>query len=175
MEIVGIVVLSILMMLCTLAGIGGGGITVPLLSVFFGFDFKEAAAISGFSILVCSITRYAYNFKQMHPEKKAVVIDYGLAIVMLPTVMMGSFVGVIMNAMLPELILQVLLTLLLAFLTVQSGLKAREIFNKENEKIKAKKKALKEQKRESQRILDEKAKDVPQVERRSIKMIRDAD
>ncbi|MFN9904871.1 MAG: hypothetical protein ACK56F_01940, partial [bacterium] len=63
MEIIGIVVLSILMMLCTLAGIGGGGITVPLLSVFFGFDFKEAAAISGFSILICSITRFIYNFK----------------------------------------------------------------------------------------------------------------
>lgn len=105
MEIIGIVVLSILMMLCTVAGIGGGGVTVPLLSVFFYFEFKEAAALSGFSILICSITRYIYNFKQMHPEKKAVSIDYGLAIVMLPTVMMGSFIGVIMNAFLPDLIL----------------------------------------------------------------------
>jgi len=105
MEIIGIVVLSILMMLCTLAGIGGGGVVVPLLSVFFTFEFKEATAISGFSILVCSIARFIYNFKQMHPDKKAVAIDYGLAIVMLPTVMMGSYVGVIMNAMLPDLIL----------------------------------------------------------------------
>lgn len=105
MEIIGIVVLAILMMLCTVAGIGGGGVTVPLLSVFFSFEFKEATAISGFSILICSITRYFYNFKQKHPEKNAVAIDYGLAIVMLPTVMMGSFIGVIMNAMLPDLIL----------------------------------------------------------------------
>jgi len=148
MEIVGIVVLSILMMLCTLAGIGGGGVVVPLLSVFFTFEFKEATAISGFSILVCSIVRFIYNFKQMHPEKKAVAIDYGLAIVMLPTVMMGSYIGVIMNAMLPDLILQVLLTLLLGFLTVQSSLKARDIFKKENEKIKAKKKIAKEEKRD---------------------------
>jgi uncharacterized membrane protein YfcA len=63
MEIVGIIVLSILMMLCTVAGIGGGGVTVPLLSVFFYFEFKEAAAVSGFSILICSITRFIYNFK----------------------------------------------------------------------------------------------------------------
>lgn len=104
-EIIGIVVLSILMMLCTLAGIGGGGVVVPLLSVFFSFTFKEATAISGFSILLCSIARYFYNLKQMHPDKKAVSIDYGLGIVMLPTVMMGSFIGVIMNAMLPELVL----------------------------------------------------------------------
>ena len=117
-EVVGIVVLSLLMMLRTVAGIGGGGVTVPLLSVFFTFEFKEATAISGFSILICSITRYIYNFKQKHPEKNAVAIDYGLAIVMLPTVMMGSFVGAIMSVMLPDLILQILLTLLLAFLTI---------------------------------------------------------
>jgi hypothetical protein len=41
----------------------------------------------------------------MHPEKKAVAIDYGLAIIMLPTEMMGSFVGVIMNTAMPDLIL----------------------------------------------------------------------
>lgn len=175
MEIVGIVVLSILMMLCTVAGIGGGGVTVPLLSVFFSFEFKEATAISGFSILICSITRYVYNFKQMHPEKKAVVIDYGLAIVMLPTVMMGSFIGVIMNAMLPDLILQVLLTLLLGFLTVQSGLKATDIFKKENVKLKAKKKALKEEKRNSKRFLGDSVVDNTVVERRSIKLSRERD
>jgi uncharacterized membrane protein YfcA len=143
MEIVGLIVLSILMMLCTVAGIGGGGITVPLLEVFFTFEFKEATAISGISILICSIARYIYNFKQKHPEKNAVAIDYGLAIVMLPTVMMGSFIGVIMNAAMPDLILQICLTLLLAFLTVQSAFKARDIFRKENQKLKARKMAKK--------------------------------
>jgi uncharacterized membrane protein YfcA len=153
MEIVGLITLSILMMLCTVAGIGGGGITIPILQVFFVFAFKEATAISGISILICSIARYIYNFKQMHPEKKSVAIDYGLAIIMLPTVMMGSFIGVIMNAAMPDLILQICLTLLLGFLTVQSALKAKEIMNKENEKLKAKKKAKKEKIRESNRIL----------------------
>ena len=118
MEIIGLVTLSILMMLCTVAGIGGGGITLPILQVFFAFEFKEATAVSGISILICSLARYIYNFKQMHPEKQAVAIDYGLAIIMLPTVMMGSFIGVIMNAAMPDLILQICLTLLLAFLTV---------------------------------------------------------
>lgn len=152
-EIVGLVTLSILMMLCTVAGIGGGGITIPILQVFFVFEFKQATAVSGISILICSIARYIYNFGQMHPEKKAVAIDYGLAIIMLPTVMMGSFVGVIMNAAMPDLILQVCLTLLLGFLTVQSAFKAREIMRKENEKIKAKKKAEKDKKTETNRIL----------------------
>jgi len=63
MEIIGLVTLSILMMLCTVAGIGGGGITIPILQVFFFFEFKEATAVSGISILICSLARYIYNFK----------------------------------------------------------------------------------------------------------------
>jgi uncharacterized membrane protein YfcA len=51
---------------------------------------------------------------------------------MLPTVLMGSYLGVIINVILPALILQVVLTILLIGLTIQSSLKAREIFKKEN-------------------------------------------
>ncbi len=61
---------------------------------------------------------------------------------MLPTVLMGSFLGVFINIAFPALILQVILTLLLLFLTVQSGMKAKQIYDKENQKAKeAKKKA----------------------------------
>ena len=54
----------------------------------------------------------------MHPQKDAIVIDYGLAIVMLPTVLMGSFFGVLINITFPPIILQIVLTLLLAMIAV---------------------------------------------------------
>ena len=58
------------------------------------------------------------DLKQRHPEKKdKVSLDYGLATVMCPTVLMGSFIGVIFNGLLPDLIIQIILTLLLFFLT----------------------------------------------------------
>jgi uncharacterized membrane protein YfcA len=117
-EIVGLVVLSLMMMLCTVGGVGGGGVVVPLLMTFFSFDTKQAIALSGLSIVLCSITRFIYNFRQKHPQKDAIVIDYGLAIVMLPTVLMGSFLGVIINVMFPAIILQSILTILLAFITI---------------------------------------------------------
>ncbi len=89
--------------------------------------------MSGLSILMCSVTRFIVNFKQKHPEKKdCVSLDYGLAIIMMPTVLMGSFIGVIFNKMLPDLVIQIILTLLLFFLTTQAGLKARDILRKEN-------------------------------------------
>mmetsp|Transcript_39302 Transcript_39302/g.29020 ORF Transcript_39302/g.29020 Transcript_39302/m.29020 type:complete len:124 (-) Transcript_39302:1211-1582(-) len=90
-------VVGIVIALSCMAGIGGGGIVVPLCMVFFSLETKEAVAISGFCILLCSILRFIYNFKTRHPEKDAVSIDYAVASVMLPTVLIGSLIGVNLN------------------------------------------------------------------------------
>lgn len=138
LEIGGIFVLLIMMTLCTIAGIGGGGIEVPLMITFFSFNTKESVAVTGLSIFMCSMTKFFYSFKAQHPQKEAVIIDYSLATIMQPTVLMGSFLGVLVNVVLPSIILESCLTLLLIFLTVQSAIKARQIYKKENEKAKEK-------------------------------------
>jgi uncharacterized membrane protein YfcA len=55
---------------------------------------------------------------------------------MMPTVLMGSFIGVMFNTALPDLIIQIVLALLLFFLSVQAGLKARQVYKKENKAMK---------------------------------------
>lgn len=65
-------------------------------------------------------------------------LDYGLASVMMPTVLMGSFIGVWFNIMLPEMIIQIILALLLFFLTFQAATKAMEVKRKEDKALKAK-------------------------------------
>jgi uncharacterized membrane protein YfcA len=98
--------------------------------------------LSGFSIFCCSVTRYIITLNQRHPEKKTcVALDYGLASVMMPTVLMGSFIGVWFNIMLPDIAIQIILALLLFFLTFQAGTKAFEVYRKENKALKAKKDA----------------------------------
>ena len=104
-EFLGFIILPCLMSLSTVAGIGGGGVVIPVIMVCYQFETKKAIAISGFSILTCSLTRYLYNLNQKHPEKDSVVIDYGLASIMLPTVLMGSYLGVIINVFFPSLVL----------------------------------------------------------------------
>jgi len=131
LEIAGIICISILMLLCTAGGIGGGVVVAPMCIAMLGFGTKEAIALSGFSILCSQITKWAYSWRQKHPEKDTTAIDYGLAVVMLPTVLGGSFIGTLVTVLVPPLILQILLTCLLIFLTVQSGLKAKEIYMKE--------------------------------------------
>lgn len=117
-EFVGIIILPVLMTLSTVAGVGGGGVVVPLIMVFYEFSTKKAIAISGFSILTSSLTRYVYTLNSKHPDKDAVVVDYGIASVMLPSVLIGSYIGVIFNVWFPALILQVVLTVLLIALTI---------------------------------------------------------
>ena len=117
MEILGLFTLSLMMCLSTMGGIGGGGVVVPLLQIFYNFELKEATTLSGFSIVMCQLMRFVYNFKNKHPQKDAIVIDYNLAMIMLPTVMMGSFIGVLINKIFPDAILIVILTFVLCFLT----------------------------------------------------------
>ena len=72
------------------------------------------------------------NYKQSHPNKKAKSIDYGIVMVMLPMVLLGSIIGVMINTILPELVLLIGLTLLLIFLAVKSIMTSIKIRRKEN-------------------------------------------
>ena len=94
LEIAGVFVFAFIMALCTVAGIGGGGIAISMLIAFFKFDTKPAVAISSFSILVCTTMRFFYNFNTKNPEKPWMnVLDYGLASIMMPTTLAGSQIG----------------------------------------------------------------------------------
>lgn len=93
------------MALAVMSGIGGGGIIVPLLMVFYKLDTKAAIAASGFTILTGSIARYLITARDRHPDKDATTIEYGLSCVMLPTVLVGSIAGVLINMVLPALVL----------------------------------------------------------------------
>lgn len=138
-EIIGTVVLTILMALAVMSGIGGGGIIVPLLMVFYKLETKKAIAVSGFTILIGSLSRFGFTYKARHPLKDATCIEYSVTNVMLPLVLIGSVAGVFFNIIFPSVIIQISLTLLLLFLSVQSVFKAKDIFQKENEDLKAKK------------------------------------
>jgi len=93
------------MALAVVSGIGGGGIIVSLLMVFYKLSTKEAIAVSGFTILTGSFVRFLMTLNKRHPEKDAPIIDYALTNIMLPMVLTGSMCGVFLNLMLPNIIL----------------------------------------------------------------------
>lgn len=116
-EFFGLFILSALVGMANVGGIGGGGMTVPLVAICWGFSTKESIAISGFTIFFGAVLRFFYGLNKKHPQKKATNIDYGIVIVMLPLVIVGSSTGVLINLTAPPIILSSILSLLLIFLT----------------------------------------------------------
>lgn len=116
-EFIGFIVLPALVGMANVGGIGGGGLTVPLVKICWGFLTKQAIAISGTSIFVGSFIRFFYSQNKKHPDKDATNIDYNVAIFMLPVVLLGSYIGVLLDVILPPIVIGFLLTSLLLFLT----------------------------------------------------------
>jgi uncharacterized membrane protein YfcA len=122
------------MLLSNVAGIGGGGVAIPLAMYFFSLSMKPAIAISSFSIACSTMTRFFYNFGEKHPEKpNCVSIDYGMTTVMMPLTLIGSLVGAYIYKSFPDLILTIIMTLLLIGLAFQSAKKYKTIRAKEIE------------------------------------------
>ena len=134
-ECVGLTLLIIISSISTVCGIGGGGLVIPFCMTFLGFSTKNAIALSGFTIFSCAVVRFLFFLNHKHPEKDAVLIDYDLASIMLPIVMTGSMIGALASITLPNLILQILLTILMVSLTILTGLKGRSIYQKENMRL----------------------------------------
>ena len=126
-------VFALFMLLANVAGIGGGGVAIPLAMTFFNLSLKPAVAISSFSICVATLARFFFNWNERHPEKPHMgSIDYGLTIVMMPLNLMGSLIGVLFYVVFPDLVLMIILTLLLVVMFVDSGRKYKKMRAKED-------------------------------------------
>lgn len=134
-EIGGTLVLALMIALAVISGIGGGGIVVPLLMMFYHMSTKTAVAVSGFTIFLGSIVRFGTTMKQRHPDKDATSIDYSISNLMLPNVLLGSISGVFLNELLPELVLQICLFIVLSFLTWAAYGTSVKIYNKETKEL----------------------------------------
>lgn len=132
-EVEGTIILTLLMTLAVISGIGGGGIIVSLLMVYYKLSIHESIAVSGLTIFLGSLARFIMTINNRHPEKDATLVDYSLANIMLPCVMAGSLIGVFFNLTFPPLVLQICLSIVLSFLAIMSGRKALDIYNKESE------------------------------------------
>jgi uncharacterized membrane protein YfcA len=131
-EIIGVILLPLLLGFANNGGIGGGGLIIPASIALFGFNTIQAIAISNAIICVGAVVRYfGFSIFQKHPEKDATIVNYNLVAIMMPMVLIGSFVGVMISNLLPEAVLTIILVLLLFYLTYDSFSKAFELWGKE--------------------------------------------
>ncbi|CAL9010087.1 unnamed protein product [Prunus brigantina] len=115
----------------TVGGVGGGGIFVPMLTLIIGFDEKSSTAISKCMITGGAAASVFYNLRLRHPTLDLPIIDYDLALLLQPMLMLGISIGVSFNVIFADWMITVLLILFFLGTSTKAFLKGVEAWNRE--------------------------------------------
>ncbi|KAK6237485.1 hypothetical protein QUC31_002954 [Theobroma cacao] len=115
----------------SVGGVGGGGIFVPMLTLIIGFDPKSSTAISKCMIMGAAGSTVYYNLRLRHPTLEMPLIDYDLALLFQPMLMLGISIGVALNVMFADWMVTVLLIILFIGTSTKALFKGIDTWKKE--------------------------------------------
>ncbi|XP_057764806.1 sulfite exporter TauE/SafE family protein 5-like [Salvia miltiorrhiza] len=92
-------------------GIGGGGLFIPILTIIAGQDVKTASTYSAFMVTGGSIANVMRSKR---------LIDYDMALVCQPSLLLGVSCGVVLNVVFPEWLITLLFVVFVAFCTFKT-------------------------------------------------------
>ncbi|XP_002521607.2 sulfite exporter TauE/SafE family protein 3 [Ricinus communis] len=116
----------------SVGGVGGGGIFVPMLTLLIGFDPKSSTAISKCMIMGAAGSTVYYNMRLRHPTLDMPLIDYDLALLFQPMLMLGISIGVAFNVMFADWMVTVLLIILFIGTSTKALFKGIDTWKKES-------------------------------------------
>ena len=119
-EIFGLFLIIIGSALSNAGGIGGGGLLIPILLFFLGFVAHEAIPVSKLMIFTGALTSYILGFRQRHPTRNSITIDYNIPLVLVPMLLFGTMAGVTLNKIMPPWIILISLALILVINTYKT-------------------------------------------------------
>lgn len=102
------------------AGIGGGGLFVPLLILVLHKDVSIATSMSQCLIAGAAIAGLLYNLYQRHPARDRPLIDVSLVLFLAPLQMAGALCGNVMNRMLPPVTLIIVMVIVLSISDIKT-------------------------------------------------------
>ncbi|KAF9609442.1 hypothetical protein IFM89_016242 [Coptis chinensis] len=123
----------------SIGGVGGGGIFVPMLTLIIGFDPKSSTAISKCMIMGAAGSTVYYNLKLRHPTLDLPIIDYDLALLFQPMLMLGISIGVVFNIIFADWMVTILLIILFVGTSTKALFKGIETWKEETIMKKARK------------------------------------
>ncbi|MBA0552067.1 hypothetical protein Golob_022909, partial [Gossypium lobatum] len=115
----------------SVGGVGGGGIFVPMLALIIGFDPKSSTAISKCMITGAAAATVCYNIRQRHPTLELPLIDYDLALLFQPMLVLGISIGVGFNVIFADWMITVLL--IIVFIELNGELTQHEVTTESKE------------------------------------------
>ncbi|KAI5425671.1 hypothetical protein KIW84_031477 [Lathyrus oleraceus] len=102
-----------------------------MLTLIIGFDTKSAAALSKCMIMGASTSSVFYNLRVRHPTKDVPILDYDLALLFQPMLMLGITVGVSLSVVFPYWLITVLIIILFIGTSSRSFFKGTEMWKEE--------------------------------------------
>lgn len=96
-------------------GIGGGGLFIPIMTIVAGLDLKTASSFSAFMVTGGSIANVISNL-----FGGQALLDYDLALLLEPCMLLGVSIGVICNRVLPEWLITILFAVFLAWSSLKT-------------------------------------------------------
>lgn len=117
------------------AGIGGGVLLVPMLSLITGFSNIQTVALSNVTIFTGAVTNMLLNLPRKNPFKGGPIIDYDLLLLFGPPIVMGSIAGSYINFFVPGWVTKTLVLLVLAPMTWRMINKSRLMWVAENRRV----------------------------------------
>ena len=117
LELLELFILMISSSLATSCGIGGGTVYSSMILGVEELEPNQAFPISNFLILFCGLVTFiSFSLdKFQHPKNK--FINYEVAIIFSPSMLVGAKVGAILNKILPTSVLLIFLIFLICFTT----------------------------------------------------------
>lgn len=117
-------------------GIGGGGLFIPILAIVAGLDLKTASSFSAFMVTGGSLANVLCNLCNTSSKfGGGSLIDYDIALLSEPCMLLGVSIGVICNLVFPEWLITVLFALFLTWSTSKTCSRGFHFWKSESEEI----------------------------------------
>ncbi|KAL4527547.1 hypothetical protein Ndes2526B_g08768 [Nannochloris sp. 'desiccata'] len=116
------------------AGVGGGGILVPIFNVILGLSIKGSTGLSQAVIASSGIGVALFNLANPHPFfPHKPLVDFNLVLVLTPALLLGISFGVLANAVSPPWLITVAISIVLTYMAQRMLRLAIRMRNKERE------------------------------------------
>lgn len=132
-DVVGSVLAFVTVVLSSTGGIGGGGLLVPLYMLVMNLG-RYAIPLSKATIMGSAIANVLMNWKRRHPSADRPLIAFDVALMLEPSTLAGTVVGVTLNTLFPRWLVTVLLVALLGYTAKKTLNKALQTYHKETSK-----------------------------------------
>jgi uncharacterized membrane protein YfcA len=125
MQGLGLGALGVLVTLAQGCGMGGGPVFATLLQVLYHLETKSAVKYSYVLLLGGSLATTAANLSKTDSQGFPLV-NYELVMITLPSIIVGSIVGVYVENLLPDFVLTCILIVFFVAASVQAYFKIKE-------------------------------------------------